>query len=88
MTEPGASSPIGQAANQSYARIPLPSITNMNEGEIELDMMPTGAKIDIHCLFLDVYVPAAAIENPSLRIPFISWLYGGASISGDKDQFV
>lgn len=39
------------------------------------------------CLFLDIYVPAAAIENPSLKLPVISWFYGGAYIFGAKDQF-
>ena len=87
LTGPGASSPIGQAANQFLAGIPLPSFANMSEGEIELDMTPIGAKCDIDCLFLDIYVPAAAVENPSLRLPVISWFYGGAYIFGGKDQF-
>ena len=87
LTGPEASSPIGQAANQFLAGIPLPSFANMSEGEIELDMMPTGAKSDIDCLFLDIYVPAAAVKNPSLSLPVISWFYGGAYIFGGKDQF-
>ena len=87
LTGPEASSPIGHAANPNLAGIPLPSFANMSEGEIELDMMPTGAKSNIDCLFLDIYVPAAAVENPSLRLPVISWFYGGAYIFGGKDQF-
>lgn len=39
------------------------------------------------CLFLDIYVPAKAIRDPSLRLPVISWIYGGAYISGGKDIF-
>ena len=86
LTRPKASNPIGQASNKYLAGIPLPSFANMSEGEVELGMMPTGSKSDIDCLFLDIYVPAAAIENPSLRLPVISWFYGGAYIAGGKDQ--
>ncbi|KAL2050067.1 hypothetical protein ABVK25_009677 [Lepraria finkii] len=71
LTGPGASSPVGQATNQFLAGIPIPSFTNMSED----------------CLFLDIYVPAAAVENPSLKLPVISWFYGGAYIFGGKDQF-
>ena len=39
------------------------------------------------CLFLDLYVPGKAISNPSLKLPVISWFYGGAYIFGSKDQF-
>ena len=39
------------------------------------------------CLFLDLHVPAKAINNPSLKLPVISWFYGGAYIFGAKDQF-
>lgn len=41
----------------------------------------------LDCLFLDIYVPAAAVENPSLKLPVISWFYGGAFIFGGKDSF-
>lgn len=41
----------------------------------------------IDCLFLDVYVPAAAVKDPSLKLPVISWFYGGAYIFGGKDSF-
>ena len=71
LTGSGASSPFGQAANQFLAGIPIPSLKNQSED----------------CLFLDIYVPAAAIENPSLKLPVISWFYGGAYIFGAKDQF-
>lgn len=46
--------------------------------------MPTNR---IDCLFLDLHVPAAAIKDPSLKLPVISWFYGGAYIFGAKDQF-
>ena len=39
------------------------------------------------CLFLDVYVPAKAVANPSLKLPVVSWFYGGAYIFGGKDSF-
>ena len=45
------------------------------------------SNIDTDCLFLDVYVPAAAVNNPSLKLPVISWIYGGAYTFGGKDQF-
>ena len=70
-----------EAANQ------YPSSPNMSEGEVELVMMPTAAKGDIDCLFLDIYVPAAAVKNPSLRLPVISWFYGGGYTNGGKDEY-
>lgn len=70
LTGPGASSPIGQALNQFLAGIPVPSFKEASED----------------CLFLDIYVPAKAINNPSLKLPVISWFYGGAFIFGGKDQ--
>ena len=39
------------------------------------------------CLFLDVYVPGAAVKNPSLKLPVIHWTYGGAYTFGGKDEF-
>ena len=39
------------------------------------------------CLFLDLHVPAAAIKDPSLKLPVVSWYYGGAYLFGGKDQF-
>ncbi|KAL8717750.1 MAG: hypothetical protein Q9225_005036 [Loekoesia sp. 1 TL-2023] len=71
LTGPGANSSIGQAPNQFLGGIPVPSFKNASED----------------CLFLDLYVPAKAINNPSLRLPVISWYYGGAYIFGGKDQF-
>ncbi|KAL8685054.1 MAG: hypothetical protein Q9218_008000, partial [Villophora microphyllina] len=70
LTGPGASSPFGQAFNQFFAGIPVPSLQTASED----------------CLFLDVYVPAKAIHDPSLRLPVISWFFGGAFIFGAKDQ--
>ncbi|KAL8941353.1 MAG: hypothetical protein Q9216_002292 [Gyalolechia sp. 2 TL-2023] len=71
LTGPGAKLPIGQALNQYLAGIPLPSFRAADED----------------CLFLDLHVPAAAIKDPSLKLPVISWFYGGAYIFGAKDQF-
>lgn len=45
------------------------------------------AEFYLDCLFLDVYVPKKAIDNPSIRLPVISWFYGGAFTFGGKDQF-
>lgn len=42
--------------------------------------------INLDCLFLDLYVPAKAIKNPSLKLPVISWFYGGGYTFGAKDQ--
>ncbi|KAL8800938.1 MAG: hypothetical protein Q9182_004820 [Xanthomendoza sp. 2 TL-2023] len=70
LTGPGADSPIGQAFNQFLGGIPVPSLQKASED----------------CLFLDIYVPAKAINNPSLKLPVISWIYGGAFIFGAKDQ--
>ena len=41
----------------------------------------------VDCLFLDLYVPAAAVENPSMKLPVVSWFYGGAYIFGGKDSY-
>ncbi|KAL8637666.1 MAG: hypothetical protein Q9228_005088, partial [Teloschistes exilis] len=71
LTGPGSSSPIGQALNQFLGGIPIPSFKAASED----------------CLFLDVYVPAKAVENPGVRLPVISWFYGGAYTFGAKDQF-
>jgi carboxylesterase type B len=39
------------------------------------------------CLFLDVYVPGAAVRSPSTTsLPVIHWFYGGGFILGSKDQ--
>ncbi|KAI4188986.1 MAG: hypothetical protein LQ346_005193 [Caloplaca aetnensis] len=70
LTGPGADSPIGEAFNKYLGGIPVPSFKEASED----------------CLFLDVYVPAKAVENPSLRLPVISWFYGGAYTFGAKDQ--
>ncbi|KAI4217815.1 MAG: hypothetical protein LQ349_009005 [Xanthoria aureola] len=67
---PGADSPVGEALNQFLAGIPVPSLQKASED----------------CLFLDIYVPKKAIEDPSLKLPVISWFYGGAYIFGAKDQ--
>ena len=70
MEGPGADSPVGEALNQFLAGIPVPSLQKASED----------------CLFLDIYVPKKAIEDPSLKLPVISWFYGGAYIFGAKDQ--
>ncbi|KAL8719749.1 MAG: hypothetical protein Q9181_008026, partial [Wetmoreana brouardii] len=71
LTGPGADSPVGEALNQFLGGIPVPSFKNASED----------------CLFLDIYVPAKAINNPSLRLPVVSWIHPGAFTFGGKDQF-
>ncbi|KAL8899741.1 MAG: hypothetical protein Q9207_006038 [Kuettlingeria erythrocarpa] len=71
LTGPGADLPIGRALNQYLAGIPIPSFEAADED----------------CLFLDLHVPAAAIKDPSMKLPVVSWFYGGAYIFGAKDQF-
>ncbi len=48
--------------------------------------VPSSKEASEDCLFLDVYVPAKAIADPSLSLPVISWFYGGAYTFGGKDQ--
>lgn len=45
------------------------------------------ALIAADCLFLDHYVPAKAINNPYLKLPVISWFFGGGYQIGAKDEF-
>ena len=68
---PGDQSPVGGAINQFLGGIPLPIFSGGDED----------------CLFLDVYVPGKAIRNPSLGLPVVVWIYGGAYIFGSKDNF-
>lgn len=48
--------------------------------------MPLFSNGDEDCLFLDVYVPGQAVRNPSLKLPVVVWMYGGAYIFGSKDS--
>lgn len=39
------------------------------------------------CLFLDIFVPGAAVRSPSTtKLPVIHWFYGGGYVFGSKDQ--
>ncbi|RFU35110.1 hypothetical protein B7463_g1248, partial [Scytalidium lignicola] len=67
----GNESPIGAAANQFIGGLPIPSFGGASED----------------CLFLDVYVPAKAINNPKLKLPVVVWIYGGAYLFGSKDTY-
>ena len=89
LTGAGASSPIGEAANQFLAGIPVPYFANASEGMSSFVSRTKQKSTDgsVDCLFLDIYVPAAAVENPSMKLPVISWLYGGAYIFGGKDSY-
>lgn len=68
---PGDQSPVGEAINQFLGGIPLPIFSGGSED----------------CLFLDIYVPGKAIRDPSLGLPVIVWIYGGAYVFGSKDSF-
>jgi carboxylesterase type B len=39
------------------------------------------------CLFLDVYVPAKALKNPSIKLPVVVYIYGGGYVLGSKDTY-
>lgn len=40
------------------------------------------------CLFLDLYVPGKAVRDPSTTsLPIVVWIYGGALVFGNKDQY-
>ncbi|KAK1755691.1 putative esterase and lipase [Echria macrotheca] len=66
---PGNNFPAGAAVNQFLGGIPIPLFQGGDED----------------CLFLDVYVPAKALKNPSLKLPVVVWIYGGAYVFGSKD---
>ncbi|KAK3332026.1 Alpha/Beta hydrolase protein [Cercophora scortea] len=65
----GNASPVGAAINQFLGGIPIPLFSGGSED----------------CLFLDLYVPAKALKNPSLKLPVVVWIYGGAYLFGSKD---
>jgi carboxylesterase type B len=39
------------------------------------------------CLTLDVYTPAEALQNSSLGLPVMFWIYGGSLIFGDTSSY-
>ena len=38
------------------------------------------------CLFLDIYVPASALDSTDANVPVVVWFFGGGYIFGSKDQ--
>jgi carboxylesterase type B len=60
----------GQANLNSLGGIPVPLFSGGDED----------------CLFLDVYVPGKALKNPSVKLPVVVWIYGGAYVFGSKDS--
>ena len=53
-------------------------------GNILTDVLDYGSE---DCLFLDVYVPGAAVRSPSTtKLPVVHWIYGGGFVLGDKNQ--
>ncbi len=79
----------GTTANPPSGRAVPPPSPPASEGEKTRSCTKSGIRCLIlsDCLFLDVYVPAKAIGNPSIRLPVISWFYGGGFINGAKDLF-
>ncbi|KAK5661966.1 hypothetical protein OQA88_10077 [Cercophora sp. LCS_1] len=67
---PGNVSPVGAAINQFLGGIPVPLFQGGDED----------------CLFLDVYVPGKALRNPSLKLPVVVWIFGGAYMFGEKSM--
>jgi para-nitrobenzyl esterase len=39
------------------------------------------------CLYMDIYAPAAALEEGADKLPVFVWIYGGAWIFGDGYEF-
>ena len=39
------------------------------------------------CLFLDIYVPLAALSAAPNSVPVVVWFYGGAFVYGSKSEF-
>lgn len=84
---PGNQSPVGAAINQLYAPVHAGCVVmkltvNLSLGGIPVPLFSGGSE---DCLFLDVYVPGRALRNPSLKLPVLVWLYGGAYVFGSKD---
>lgn len=68
--------------------ISLPSFSGTSEGWFSFCKLGEATALTtVDCLFLDILVPAKAIDNPSLKLPVISWFYGGDYKFGGKDQF-
>lgn len=69
--------------------IPIPYFNHASEGMSQFVSRnkPGTADENLDCLFLDLYVPAAAVKNPSLKLPVVSWFFGGAYIFGGKDAY-
>lgn len=42
------------------------------------------SEVSEDCLFLDVYVPAKALEG-QVKLPIVNWIYGGAYLLGSKE---
>lgn len=66
-----AGSPLGEAIDQIAAQLLSPAMSGGAED----------------CLFLDIFVPGAAVRSPSTtKLPVIHWFFGGGYIFGSKDQ--
>ncbi|MCJ1379135.1 hypothetical protein MMC17_002235 [Xylographa soralifera] len=67
----GSDSPLGTAVDSIVDQILAPVMMGGSED----------------CLFLDIYVPGAAVRSPSTtRLPVIHWIFGGGYVFGSKDM--
>jgi carboxylesterase type B len=55
-------------------------------GTQDMGVLQGGGPSSEDCLFLDVYVPAKAL-NGGPKLPVINWIYGGAYILGQKETY-
>ncbi|KAI6368943.1 hypothetical protein MCOR25_004547 [Pyricularia grisea] len=67
----GSPGPAGSGPNQFLGGEPVPIFA--------------GGKED--CLFLDIYAPAKAIKDPSMKLPVAVYIHGGGYLFGSKDAF-
>ena len=66
----GSDSPLGTAVDAIVDQIIAPNMMGGSED----------------CLFLDIYVPGAAVRSPTTtHLPVIHWIFGGGYLFGSKD---
>ncbi|MCJ1420544.1 hypothetical protein MMC32_006901 [Xylographa parallela] len=64
--------------------LPLAAAVDSIVDQILAPVMMGGSE---DCLFLDFYVPGAAVRSPSTtRLPVIHWIFGGGYVFGSKDM--
>jgi len=80
-----AAPPLG---NLRWAAPQPPSIqSGIQDGRVGGSCsQPNRQSVTEDCLFLDVYVPAAALET-KVPFPVLFWIYGGGYVMGSKDDY-